>query len=463
MDRLSFEALLDRYLTGDLSAEDRNRLAAEIEQPEHAVELEDFVRDRMLSDDFLTMGRSEGVMEGLSLGQGGVRPGVKEAILTHWENSREHTKNDEGQGGEWAGADTVRPVRRIDIRRYVAAAVFFLALATGILTWRTMKEKKPVAAIPTPATDVAPGHDGAILTLADGRSIVLDSSRDGSLALQGNTMITKQGAGQLVYRAGAAAGGATGGGTGESAATGTAEAGSAGVAGTQAVSEIMYNTLTTPRGRRTSVVLPDGTKVWLNSASSIKFPTVFSGKERIVQVMGQAYFEVAKDAAKPFKVKVLSHTAPEQITRELEIEVLGTSFDLMGYNDEETVRATLVDGSVSVRAVNFPGRKVLKPGEQVAAGGDGQLNLKTSVDVQKVTAWKDGNFLFREDDLGSIMKELSRWYDIDVHFEGSIKDHYTGTISRQVNISQVLKMLEAAGGVSFTVKDRQVQVLPHTM
>jgi hypothetical protein len=311
------------------------------------------------------------------------------------------------------------------------------------VTWNLTKEKTTVPVVSVvPETDVAPGHEGAVLKLADGRSIVLDSSRDGSLAVQGNVAIIKQGAGQLVYnQEGPSAGGQ-------------------GTGGAGGMPEVMYNTLTTPRGRRTSVVLSDGTKVWLNSGSSIKFPTAFAGRERKVEVTGQAYFEVAKNASQPFKVRVLSHTAPEQMTREIEIEVLGTAFDLMAYNDEDRIRTTLVDGSVKV--VSNADHKLLSPREQAVAAADGRFSLN-AVDVQKVTAWKDGNFLFREDDLGSIMKELARWYDIDVHFEGIIKYHYTGRISRQVNISQVLKMLEAAGGVSFSVKDRQVLVLPHTM
>ena len=458
MDRLSFEELLDRYLTGELSSEDRKSLAAMIDRPEHAAELESFVRERMLSDELVSMSRQEGeVVEGLG-GSSGGWPGIKDAILAHWEKNRDGISGNspdrilEKSPDRIPGSnrEELLEKKRIVMRRYAVAAAVLLILGAGVVTWNIVKEKTaiPVVSVAT-ETDVAPGHEGAILKLADGRTIVLDSSRDGSLAEQGNMAIIKQSAGQLVYNQ-----------KGPSTAGGQGTGGVDGVSGAAGVPEVMYNTLTTPRGRRTSVVLSDGTRVWLNSGSSIRFPTTFVGKERNVEVTGQAYFEVAKNASQPFKVKVLSHTAPEQVTREIEIEVLGTAFDLMAYNDEDGIRTTLVDGSVKV--VSNADHKLLKPREQAVAAQDGRFNLNV-VDVQKVTAWKDGNFLFRDDDLGSIMKELARWYDIDVHFEGVIKDHYTGTIGRQVNISQVLKMLEAAGGVSFTVKDRQVLVLPHTM
>ena len=444
-------------MTGELSSEDRRRLAALVDRPEHAADLEGFVREMILSDELVSMSEQEEVVaEGLGGGIAG-KPGIKDAILAHWEKNRdgilwnsqdEISNSQDGISGN--NRESVLANKRIVMRRYAVAAAVLLTLGAGIVTWNLTKEKTlvPVVSV-VPETDVAPGHEGAILKLADGRSIVLDSSRDGSLAEQGNMSIIKQSAGELVYNQ-----------KGPSAEAGHGTDGAGGVEGTGGMPEVMYNTLTTPRGRRTRVVLSDGTRVWLNSGSSIKFPTAFAGKERKVEVTGQAYFEVAKNASHPFKVRVLSHTAPEQVAREIEIEVLGTSFDLMAYNDEDRIRTTLVDGSVKV--VSNADHKLVVPREQAVAAPDGRFNLN-AVDVEKVTAWKDGNFLFREDDLGSIMKELARWYDIDVHFEGVIKDHYTGTISRQVNISQVLKMLEAAGGVSFTVKDRQVLVQAHTM
>lgn len=404
MNRQQVENLLDKYITGDLAPAERQQLAEVLNEPEHVETLENFAREIMLSDNFAAMDH----------------PGVKEAILAHLETKI----------GQPAGPRRTIPLRRvIPLRRtfirYAAAAAIIL-LFSGAWIWFAKREDKiPVVA---QTHDIPPGHDGAILTLADGKQIVLDSSRNGSLAMQGNTAITKQNAGQLTYKT-----------------------------ATAAPSEIMYNTLTTPRGRRTSVVLSDGTRVWLNALSSIKFPTVFSGRDRAVEITGEAYFEVAKNTAMPFKVKI----AGPGLSKNFEIQVLGTSFNIMAYNDENAISTTLVEGSVKV--VSGPGAKLITPGQQLIAGSDGQLQLVPDADVQKVIAWKDGNFLFRGDELSSIMKQLSRWYDIDVRFDGTLNDHYTGKISRQVNISQVLKMLEAAGGVSFSVQNKEVKVLPKTM
>jgi ferric-dicitrate binding protein FerR (iron transport regulator) len=312
--------------------------------------------------------------------------------------------------------------------RYAAVAAVLVVLAGlgYIINFDSKRENFPLRQ-PVATHDVAPGHEGAVLTLADGKQIVLDSAGDGSLARQGGMAITKEHAGQLVY---------------QTEPTGVFP---------QAT---MYNTLTTPRGRRTAVVLSDGTKVWLNAASSIKFPAAFMGKDRTVELSGEAYFEVAKDAGKPFRVKV------NRPGGNMNVEVLGTSFNIMAYDDEATSSTTLVDGSVKV--VTGTGASLLKPGQQLLAGSDGKTSLVADADVQKAIAWKDGNFVFRGDGLDAIMKQLARWYDIDVRYDSPVTDHYTGKISRQVNISQVLKMLQAAGGVNFTVDNRQVRVSPKT-
>ena len=396
MDRQQLEILLDRYVTGELSAQERIALAEAIGHPEHKEALERLVQN-ILMQDFAT---------GLD------DPHMKTAILAHLDEAK---------------AIRQRTVRIPKFIRYTAAAAVILAVVGVVYITQSTPAKMPIALKPAVRHDVAPGHEGAILTLDDGKQIVLDSSGDGSLARQGGMAITKQHAGQLVYQV---------------------EPAAAFPQGT------MFNTLTTPRGRRTSVVLSDGTKVWLNAASSIRFPASFMDKDRTVELSGEAYFEVARDAARPFRVKV-NHPG-----RNLEVEVLGTSFDVMAYDDEESVNTTLVDGSVKV--VTPAGASLLKPGQQLMAGANGKTSLVVDADVQKATAWKDGNFLFRGDELGDIMKQLARWYDIDVRYDSPVTDHYTGKISRQVNISQVLKMLEAAGGVNFTVENKEVRVSPKT-
>ena len=395
MDAQQLKDLLDRYLTGELSPEERIVLARAIERPEHRDALDKFAHTTLTADD-LSAGLDD--------------PKVKTSILVHLDTAMARQK---------------RTVRIPALVRYAAAAVVILAVGSLVYFAGSGKNERSIARQPSVTHDVAPGHEGAVLTLADGKQIVLDSSGDGSLAQQGGMAITKQHAGQLVYE----------------------------IAPTETFPQTtMYNTLTTPRGRRTSVVLSDGTKVWLNAASSIKFPAAFEGKDRTVELSGEAYFEVAKDAARPFRVRL---NGPG---KNPEIEVLGTSFDVMAYGDEETVSTTLVDGSVKV--ITGTGASLLRPGQQLLAGANGRTSLVADADVQKITAWKEGNFLFRGDELGDIMKQLARWYDIDVRYDSPVTDHYTGKISRQVNISQVLKMLQAAGGVNFTVENRQVRVSP---
>ncbi|MBS1605773.1 MAG: FecR domain-containing protein, partial [Bacteroidetes bacterium] len=379
MDPQQLQKLLDRYLTGELTPEQRKRLAEAIGQPEHSDVLEKFAQDTLLDED---------------LSRGLDDPAVKAAIE---------------QRLDAAGAGGRRTFRIPKFVRYAAAAAVLVVVAglVYIIDFDSKHENfPPRQQIAT--YDVAPGHEGAVLTLADGKQIVLDSSGDGSLARQGSMAITKEHAGRLVYR--------------------TEPAGVAPQA-------TMYNTLTTPRGRRTAVVLSDGTKVWLNAATSIKFPAAFTGKERTVELSGEAYFEVAKDADRPFRVRV------NRPGGNMNIEVLGTSFNIMAYDDEATSSTTLVDGSVKI--VTSAGASLLKPGQQLLAGTDGKTRLVPDADVQKAVAWKDGNFVFRGDELGDIMKQLARWYDIDVRYDSPVTDHYTGKISRQVNISKVLKMLEA--------------------
>ena len=399
MVNLELKNLLNKYMTGDCTVTERARLAELVALPEsNEAALDEFVREVMTSDAYA----------------GADDPHVKQALLKHLEKH-------------------MRPVRKMPMWRYAAAAAIIVLLLGGVWYWRsTSRPVGPVVA-QQPIHDVPPGQEGVIITLANGSQIVLDSSNAGSngnLAKQGNVMVTRLGAGQLIYRIDDAP---------------------------PVTSEAVYNTLTTPRGRKTSVVLSDGTRVWLNAASSIRFPTDFVGRERKVEVSGEVYFEVAKNAGQPFIVKTISTAGRTP----LEVQVLGTSFNITAYPDEATVSTTLTEGSVNV--INSHGARLMTPGQQLVSTGNGGMELNPGVDVQKVIAWKDDVFLFKKDELPAIMKQLSRWYDIEVHFDGNVSDHYTGKISRQVNISQVLKMLQAAGGVKFSVQEKEVRVLPSAM
>jgi len=204
--------------------------------------------------------------------------------------------------------------------------------------------------------------------------------------------------------------------------------------------------------------------VWLNSESSIKYPVFFAGKERKVEISGEAYFEVLKDASKPFKVK---------INGSVEVEVLGTSFNINSYEDEPTIRTTLLEGSVSVReepivGVNTNTNKlsvVLKPGQQaqmvVGDNSNNGVRVVGAVDVDAVVAWKNGLFRFKGAELGAVMRQIARWYDVDVEYQGKLPDYpLVGNIPRNVPVSEILKLLELTGVVHFTIEGKKVTVTP---
>jgi len=256
------------------------------------------------------------------------------------------------------------------------------------------------------------------LTLQDGSKIVLNDVKDGTLAQQGNTKVVKLATGQLVYDK-----------------TGTASA------------KVLYNTMTTPRGGQYKLTLPDGTEVWLNAASSITYPTAFAGNERDVSITGEAYFEVAKDKSKPFHVTSGNQT----------IEVLGTHFNVMAYADEDAIKTTLLEGSVKITENNEA--QILKPGEQATVDKNGGLKISVA-DIDDALAWKNGYFKFNRVNIKYIMRQLARWYDVDLVYEGSVPhDEFVGKIGRGENIEDVLHILEL-DHVHFKIEDKKIIVLP---
>ena len=267
-------------------------------------------------------------------------------------------------------------------------------------------------------TTILPGSNKAILTLQDGSKIVLNDVKDGTLAQQGNTKVVKLATGQLVYDK-----------------TGTASA------------KVLYNTMTTPRGGQYKLTLPDGTEVWLNAASSITYPTAFAGNERDVSITGEAYFEVAKDKSKPFHVTSGNQT----------IEVLGTHFNVMAYADEDAIKTTLLEGSVKITENNEA--QILKPGEQATVDKNGGLKISVA-DIDDALAWKNGYFKFNRVNIKYIMRQLARWYDVDLVYEGSVPhDEFVGKIGRGENIEDVLHILEL-DHVHFKIEDKKIIVLP---
>ncbi len=275
--------------------------------------------------------------------------------------------------------------------------------------------------INTVKQDIAPGGNKAVLTLADGSQIVLDTAANGNLASQGNTKLIKLD-GQLAYNT------------------------------TGSTTEVLYNTITTPKGGQYQLVLADGSKVWLNAASSLRFPASFAGSERKVELTGEGYFEVAKNTAMPFKVNVAGKG---------EVEVLGTHFNINSYPDEATINTTLLEGSVKVIGLMTKDSRMIAPGQQAQLAANGQINIKKQVDINEIMAWKDGKFQFGESaDIATIMRQIGRWYDVEVEYKGIVTEHIGGTISRNVNVSKVLEMLEMTGTVNFRVNGKKVTVMP---
>lgn len=336
--------------------------------------------------------------------------------LLHQWHSIELTKesNKKRLISQVAGAPVVNKVHFMRRWGWAAAVVLFI-LGAGVFAFleKSNKVKDNLVLL----QDVAPGGNKATLLLANGSSVVLDSTGN-RVIQQGNTAI-QQSNGQLQYQAGGNA----------------ADAG--------------YNTLSTPRGAQYRVTLSDGTKVWLNSASSLKYPAVFTGKERIVELHGQGYFEVAKHAGLPFKVKV----------NNMEVNVLGTHFDIMAYSDEKMISTTLLEGAVQIHSGGET--QLLKPGQQAVLNKESQLLSVHEVAVNKVVAWKEGLFVFNNIDLPTILREISRWYDVEIVYEvvpnGKL---YGGGISRQLQLSEILHFLEANGINRFKITGRKVIVLP---
>lgn len=304
--------------------------------------------------------------------------------------------------------------------RWVAAAAVIVVLtgsASLYFNYAHQHNNTPLTAnAGTGRKDIQPGTNKALLTLANGQVVVLDST--GNQVIQQANTTVHQHHGQLQY-----------------AVNGADEA-------------VAYNTLTVPRGGQFTIVLPDGSKVWLNAASRLHYPTAFKGGVREVELEGQGYFEVAKDVAHPFTVKV---------NKTMEVQVLGTGFDIMAYPDERTISTTLVEGAVKV--VNTHATRSLKPGQQaVLDPATGEFKVQPC-DVDQAIAWKTGFFEFDNADISQIMRQLSRWYDIEVVNHSAAQGHlFGGRISRNLPLSEILKMLEASGA-RFNVDNHRLDVL----
>jgi len=306
--------------------------------------------------------------------------------------------------------------------KFSAAAAILLIMGSGLFYYYKNPADLPFSEDKTAEINVIkPGSKKAILTLNDGSTIVLDDSKNGVVANQGKTVISKSKDGRIVYN-------------------------SAGAPPATEATEV-YNTISTPRGGETQLLLPDGTKVWLNAESSIKFPAVFCGKLRKVELSGEAYLEVAENKAVPFKVLV----------KGTEVEVLGTHFNINAYGDKPEVNTTLLQGSVRLR--NGVNESMLKPGQSGISHQNGKLTVK-EVNVEDAVAWKNGYFVYRNEDIYSIMAKAARWYDVDVVYQGAMKGkEFYGRGQRYEHISELLRNLELTGEVHFKVQGRRVVVM----
>ena len=322
--------------------------------------------------------------------------GIKSRL---WNNIREKTINPPQQ-----------KIHFIYQYKWVVAAsilVFFIAASTWIFFRHSAK---PAVSIATTTDFRAPQKNKAMITLSNGKTVYLDEVNNGAeLAQDGDIQIVKGANGQVIYKG-------------------------------RAAQSVTYNTINNPRGSQVvDLILNDGTHVWLNSESSLRYPVAFTGKERVVEITGEAYFEIKHNSSMLFKVIANGET----------IEDVGTNFNVNAYPEEKAVKTTLLEGAVKIKST------VLKPGEQY------ENEKIKNVDTDEIMAWKEGLFQFSErTDIHIIMEQIARWYNVQIEYKGEVKQHFWGSISRNAQASQVLKMLEATGGVHFKLEENKIVVMP---
>lgn len=383
-----FEELIDKYLSGTATAEEEATLHALYAERE----------------------KSAGSWDTMNLG---AQAEVEKRLYARIRN-------------EIADKTPVVPISKSSgIVKWAIAAGFSMALLSVTAYYYLRNPavtKAPIANSKLLQNDVSPGGNKAILTIADGSKIVLDDAKDGMISAQGNIAISKNKDGQLIYKVGN---------DGGSSETG-----------------MIFNTISTPAGGQYQIVLSDGSKIWLNSKSQLKFPVAFRDNKRTVEITGEAYLEIARDARRPFKV----------ISGQQVIEVLGTHFNIDAYPDEAHNSTTLLEGSVRITHGDIS--TTIKPGEQAyLSKTQSGIHVK-QVDTEDAIAWKNGYFIFDDEGIQSIMRKIARWYDVDIVFQDAqIDENYSGRVSRFENVSQVLRVLEITGTVHFKIEGRRILVM----
>ncbi|MBO9562068.1 MAG: FecR domain-containing protein [Niastella sp.] len=312
------------------------------------------------------------------------------------------------------------PVHRVHfLRRWGWAAACVLFILSLSVYFRIISDRSDTSGdLLSQGQDIQPGSSSAFLRLADGSRVLLDSLQYGVAAMQGNTQLIRDSNDHITYRQD----------------------------NKQALSDILYNTLTNPRGSRVvSIVLQDGSRVWLNAGSVLTYPTAFTGNSRQVTLTGEAYFEVAHRASMPF---IVNRNA-------LAVTVLGTHFNVMAYEDDNAIKVTLLEGSVRVDKGILTG--VLQPGQQAVVAGD--LRVIKDADIEQAIAWKEGFFQFNKTSIDDVLREAARWYDIDIIYEGQRPtDTFTGGITRSSSLSELLTILQM-NRVHFRLEGRKLVVL----
>ncbi|MCE6988077.1 FecR family protein [Dyadobacter sp. CY323] len=381
--------LIVRYLKGDLSAEEQVQLNTWLDSdPENRRLVADLENEAKLESDleFISSVDKDAAWQNIS---GRISNKVPERRL--WPVF-----------GNW---------------KYAAAILIFGMLSYAAFELSYNEERSEIAEVKPVEVknDALPGGDKATLTLADGTVVALEDIADGTVREENGIRVSKV-AGQLVYE----------------------------VVKSAETAVNAYNTIQTPVGGQYHIVLPDGSKVWLNSESSLRFPTAFTGENRGVDLTGEGYFEITKNTKKPFIV----HSGKTQV------EVLGTHFNVMAYANEAFSKTTLLEGSVKVS--NGVSSKVMMPGQQAVVGG--QVHIRAA-DTDEAVAWKNGYFQFENEDLKTIVRQLKRWYDVEIENEEQIPDkHFTAVISRNTPLSNVLKMLEMSGELNFEIQGNRISI-----
>ncbi len=396
MQRLTrLQQLLEGYLQDKCTDDDRQELMAMIREEKNAGYITEFIRKWMDSH----------TEEDTS----NLEPARSEEIFNKVMQS---------------GLDRQLPVKPMFDWRKVAAALVILLGAAVLIYSLVNGRTEPVAdeivvAPQVDEQDISAGTTGAILILGDGRKVVLDSLQNGTITKQGNSVVEIKN-GTVHY------------------------------ASEEMNAVTVYNTMTTPRGRKYRLELSDGTVVWLNAESAITFPTSFPDDERAVSISGEAYFEVARHVDKPFIVKV---------GEKQKIKVLGTHFNINAYENEAAIRTTLLHGSIQVEA-ETGNSVILKPGQQATTTANGMIHTRNNADLDEVVAWKNGFFHFQNADIKAVMRQLSRWYDVEVSYPATLPDwRFTGEIGEKLTLKEVLEGL-AFTNIKFKIDGRKLILLP---